>query len=233
MFENQIVINDRLIEIKQIKMKYIRNDFSAYYSLVLKCIEDDKYDSSNFIFAMNKFLEAIFDKNSEIISYVIDNLNYETIKKLTEKTKVINKLEDKKHNKSKENDKESNDDNDEQEEIDFDRGYSLLGVWCGLSEPILDECSLNTYRNYLSELGVKIQFDGYSNLMSLGGEGIQDLFKEIHPCYVNITGKEIKRKKNTLKDLEKIGIKIPVNIQQKKEVEDIPIISDLINNIYD
>lgn len=97
MFENQIKINDKMIDLKPIKMKYIKNNFYGCYSIIKKeKTKIFKYKDGFSIF--EKFLEAILDDNKEIIEYLTTEIDNPTLVELfpqiLEKVKTINKFED-------------------------------------------------------------------------------------------------------------------------------------------
>lgn len=90
-FENQIEVNGKTIDIKPVKMKYIKNNFHGYYILV-KQEKINLFNYTDGIDIFNKFMDAVFDGNKEIIDYLQDELDIETLENLLEKIQEVNKF---------------------------------------------------------------------------------------------------------------------------------------------
>lgn len=89
LLENQILIGSKTIDIKPTKMKYIRNNFYVYYELIKQeKINLFKYSDGDEIFT--KFLQAAFDNDVEIIEYIKEELDLNTLNDLIEKIREVN-----------------------------------------------------------------------------------------------------------------------------------------------
>lgn len=89
LLENQILIGSKTIDIKPTKMKYIRNNFYVYYELIKQeKINLFKYSDGDEIFT--KFLQAAFDNDVEIIEYIKEELDLNTLNNLIEKIREVN-----------------------------------------------------------------------------------------------------------------------------------------------
>lgn len=93
----------------------------------------------------------------------------------------------------------------------------MLGVYCGLSENIIDECSYIYFNDCIKELGIKLNYDAIVNLF--GNSNMENPSEEVqkyNPFNMSITQNDTQHKnKTTLEDLKRMGINIKVDKNAK------------------
>jgi len=91
--ETEILINEKVYEIKPIKMKYIKVGFQdKYYTMrqdgLIKIMRYSDYESF-----LQDFLTAVFD-SEEIATELFDEVDVKNIKEILDITKKLNDIED-------------------------------------------------------------------------------------------------------------------------------------------
>ena len=231
--DSQIAVGEYALNIYPVKMKYMKSIFYNSY-LLLQAYGATIFsypDGSNI---WNNFLASVFDNDLKVIEYINNNLNENIVNELLSKVKKINEIEndeeyiEKVKNNTIESDKKTN----KKDGIDFRRGYAMLGIYCGLSETVLDECSYLYYKDCLKELSIKTNWDITLSILSQpvlsqeGQEANKQLIEETHPFNFEISNKEnVIPEGNTLEGLKKLGIDVKV-----AKVNDFVPISEMFKN---
>lgn len=92
--ENEIIINGKVIEIKPIKMKYIRTNFYKYY-ITLKKIGLFKISSyADGITVIDGFIKSVFNDDDETIEFLLENMTEKDLKQILDIVKVQNEIDD-------------------------------------------------------------------------------------------------------------------------------------------
>lgn len=92
--KNYIKVNKRVLYIHPIKMKYIKDNFYNIYLCVNKFGLMRLLEFSDGSEILNKFLNAVFDGDKEVIDYVLDEMTTYEFNELLIKVKEINELKD-------------------------------------------------------------------------------------------------------------------------------------------
>lgn len=98
--ENIIIINERKIEIKPIKMKYIKGNFYKYYIALRKIglMKISSYQDGNVV--IDGFLQSVFDNDNELIEFLLDNMTEKEFKQILDIVKIQNEIEDENDSKN-------------------------------------------------------------------------------------------------------------------------------------
>jgi len=91
MLENQVKIGDKIVDIKPVKMKYIKDNFYAYFELIRKeKLNLFRYTDGLDIF--DKFLNAVFDGDEDLIKYITDELDLSSLNELLKQVRKVNEF---------------------------------------------------------------------------------------------------------------------------------------------
>lgn len=91
--ENEVLIGEKVYQVKMAKMKYIKTGFYNTYLLMKThgLLKIFKFSDGEKVLA--NFLTAIFD-SEEIAKEAMENLDIKSMKELLDITKKINEIED-------------------------------------------------------------------------------------------------------------------------------------------
>lgn len=91
--ENEVLIGEKKYIIVPVKMKYIKNKFYTSYNIIKKYGLIKLGDFTDCENVVENFLKGTFSLD-EVPEELIDNIDAPTMKKLIEKVKEINEIED-------------------------------------------------------------------------------------------------------------------------------------------
>jgi len=215
-----ILIGEKFIPILPIKMKYFKQGFFETLKHMEKHTLTELSNYSDGTSLFNLFLTSIFDDNQTTIDYVNKNINdaiYLEIIKLTKDVNELNKEPitekiDNKKNKSKDKNKLS---------FTYKRLYAVLGVYCGLSERELDECSYAYFNDCINELAFKLRYESSLYIVGNSNYDANDAKITANNCnpFSFDPSVEVKPRRLTLKDIQASGISI-VKVEGVKLIND-------------
>lgn len=92
--ENEIELNEEIIKIKPVKLKYIIDGFYGYYTLLKKMGLIKLFGYSDGKVLLDKFLTSVFDNEQSIIDKFYEELNEVKMKELVNIVQKVNELEE-------------------------------------------------------------------------------------------------------------------------------------------